>query len=161
MTSQGRAIENLGKTATGGHVARPMPARFINRLPSDYLSRYGLVLAQENEAFAWRNYYYSLTSMEITKLGQKWAQISSIFVVRAACARRIDGSDGTAQITFFLSTFLTLTGVFFAPLSSSLASRWPQAEQMVACPEIIFPPAGQAVSDSPSESAVSPAVDSS
>src|SRR5437667_53945 len=104
-----------------------MPARFINRLPSDYLSRYGLVLAQENEAFAWRNYYYSLTSMEITKLGQKWAQISSIFVVRAACARRIDGSDGTAQITFFLSTFLTLTGVFLAPLSSSLASRWPQA----------------------------------
>src|SRR5438094_2784856 len=58
MTSPGRAIENLGKTATGGHVARPMPARLLNRLPSDYLSRYGLVLARENEAFAWRNYYY-------------------------------------------------------------------------------------------------------
>jgi len=127
MTSQGRAFENLGKTATGGHVARPMPARFINRLPSDYLSRYGLVLAQENEAFAWRNYYYSSAIMEITKLGEKWVQISSIFAVGGASALRIEGADETAQITFFLRTFLTLTGAFFAPLSSSLASRWPHA----------------------------------
>jgi len=65
--------------------------------------------------------------MEITKLGEKWVQISSIFAVGGASALRIEGADETAQITFFLRTFLTLTGAFFAPLSSSLASRWPQA----------------------------------
>ena len=33
----------------------------------------------------------------------------------------------SAQITFFLRTFLTLTGAFFAPFSSSPLRRWPQA----------------------------------
>ena len=35
--------------------------------------------------------------------------------------------DHPAQITFFFKTFLTLTGAFFADLSSSDAIRWPQA----------------------------------
>src|SRR5439155_24203904 len=66
-TSQGRVSKNLRNTATGGHVTRAIPARFINRLPSDYLSRYGPVLAKKNNEFLWRKDFYLYSHMKIAE----------------------------------------------------------------------------------------------
>src|SRR5437879_2823239 len=44
------ASERIRRATTGGHVARAIPARFINRLPRDYLWRYGPVLMRANNS---------------------------------------------------------------------------------------------------------------
>src|SRR2546430_13258347 len=126
-TSQGRVSKNLRNTATGGHVTRAIPARFINRLPSDYLSRYGPVLAKKNNEFLWRKDFYLYSYMKIVENPRKSRKIRETRIVRPVRAMCVGRSPRSAQITFFFSTFFTLTGAFFAPLSSSPPKRWPHA----------------------------------